>query len=66
MKGMFRIISIIHGSVGDTAYTGRRTAWTCKITVGSRVFDARNFYDGHANAREDAAEVAFTYFNAVW
>ncbi|KAH8749382.1 hypothetical protein F5883DRAFT_232249 [Diaporthe sp. PMI_573] len=42
---------------------GRRTAWTCKITVGSRVFDARNFYDGHANAKEDAAEVAFNYFN---
>ncbi|GKZ91290.1 hypothetical protein AnigIFM59636_003490 [Aspergillus niger] len=42
-----------------------RTAWTSKVTVQHHVpnipwiIPGRYFFDGHNNAREDAAEVAY-------
>lgn len=50
--------------LATTTQIGRRTAWTCIVTVGSMLFEGRYFYDGHANAKDDAAEVTFKYLHA--
>ncbi|WEW59368.1 hypothetical protein PRK78_004839 [Emydomyces testavorans] len=41
---------------------GGRTAWSSTVTIQGTNFSARYFYDGQYihNAREDAAEVAYT------
>ncbi|GJP93452.1 hypothetical protein CBS63078_3714 [Aspergillus niger] len=49
----------------DSDRRGGRTAWTSKVTVQHHVpnipwiIPGRYFFDGHNNAREDAAEVAY-------
>lgn len=39
-------------------FPGGRTAWTARVLVNWKLYQARFFYDGDRNAREDAAEVA--------
>lgn len=39
-------------------FPGGRTAWTARVLVNWNLYQARFFYDGDRNAREDAAEVA--------
>ncbi|KAI0858754.1 hypothetical protein F4860DRAFT_505179 [Xylaria cubensis] len=44
---------------------GGRTAWSSVVVVYGKRFEARYWYDGNNlhNAREDAAEAAFTWLN---
>ncbi|KAI0543814.1 hypothetical protein F4679DRAFT_80829 [Xylaria curta] len=44
---------------------GGRTAWSSVVVVYGKRFEARYWYDGNNlhNAREDAAEAAFTWLS---
>jgi hypothetical protein len=39
--------------------TGGRTAWSSAVEIAYQRFQARYWYNGHHNAYEDAAEVAY-------
>ncbi|KAF3480781.1 uncharacterized protein GIQ15_06128 [Arthroderma uncinatum] len=45
---------------------GGRTAWSSSVSIQGSSFSARYFYAGEFinNAKEDAAEVAFTQLNS--
>lgn len=56
-------LSVLVNPDADNQRVGGRTAWSSRVTIDGHSLSARYWYDGKYlhNAREDVAEVAYTW-----